>query len=70
MLEVIRDALRPYADPVDRGEQRRRETLAFFSAKPSGTVRELAERLGCSVRSAERLVARLSSCPQVSLLAI
>lgn len=59
MLEVIRDALRPYAAPADRAERRGRDALAFFSARPSGTVRELAERLGCSVRSAERVVARL-----------
>lgn len=59
MLEVIRDALKPYVMPSNRSDQQRRVALKFFSDNPTGTIRQLAELLGCSTRSAERLVARL-----------
>lgn len=59
MFEVIRDALKPYASPSHRSDRQNHAALRFFSDNPTGTIRELAEMLGCSTRSAERLVARL-----------
>lgn len=59
MLHVIRDALLPFAVPEDEHESRSRQALDYFSKNPKGTVAELAALLGCSKRSAERLVASL-----------
>ncbi|MBM6786030.1 Fic family protein [Collinsella tanakaei] len=59
MLEVIRDALRPFALPVEGPDARERQALAYFAVNPTGTVSELASELGCSKRSAERVVASL-----------
>lgn len=59
MLEVIRDALAPYAEcgPSENTEELR--ALDFFQNNPKGTVGDLANLLGLSKRSAERLVAEL-----------
>lgn len=59
MLDVIRDALKPYVMPSNRSDRQRCVALKFFSDNPTGTIRQLAELLGCSTCSAERLVARL-----------
>ena len=59
MLRVIREALLPFSLPETEEESRARQALAYFSAHPKGTVAELAVLLGCSKRSAERLVASL-----------
>ena len=61
MLEVIRDALKPYAaGGTDRDAEELR-VLDYFSSNPKGTVAGLASALGISKRSAERLVAALKS---------
>lgn len=62
MLHVIRDALLPFAMPENEHESRSRQTLDYFSENPKGTVAQLAVLLGCSKRSAERLVAELRKC--------
>ncbi|WP_273384671.1 Fic family protein [Enorma phocaeensis] len=59
MLQVIRDALLPFVRPGSTEETRTRQALAYFSEHPRGTVAGLAALLGCSKRSAERLVANL-----------
>lgn len=59
MLEVIRDSLRPFALPDEGPDARERQALSYFSTNPTGTVSELADMLGRSKRSAERLVAKL-----------
>ena len=59
MLQVIRDALLPFSLPETQRESRVRQALAYFSAHPKGTIAELADLLGCSKRSTERLVASL-----------
>ena len=59
MLQVIRDALLPFSLLETEEESRARQALAYFSAHSKGTVAELADLLGCSKRSAERLVASL-----------
>ena len=63
MLEVIRDALIPFASPTGSPS---RETafskaLAFFVDNPKGNVSALADSLGCSKRTAERIVAELKA---------
>ena len=61
MLEVIRDALKPYAaGGTDRDTEELR-VLDYFSSNPKSTVTGLASALGISKRSAERLVAALKS---------
>lgn len=59
MLQVIRDALLPFAQPERVGEGRERRALAYFSKHPHATVADLAAHLECSKRTAERLVADL-----------
>lgn len=59
MLQVIRDALLPFAQPETTEETHKRQALAYFSQHPSETVANLAAHLGCSKRSAERIVASL-----------
>lgn len=58
MLEIIHDALLPFAYPDGKANIRGQQALSFFAENPTGTVSELAEVLGCSKRSAERIVAR------------
>ena len=59
MLEVIRDALTPYAKPSASSEALENDALAYFSANPKGNVSTMAQELDCSKRTAERLVAKL-----------
>ena len=58
MLKIIHDALLPFAYPDGKANIRGQQALSFFAENPTGTVSELAEVLGCSKRSAERIVAR------------
>lgn len=58
MLEIIHDALLPFAYPDGKANIRGQQALSFFAENPTGTVSELAEVLGCSKCSAERIVAR------------
>ena len=61
MLEVIRDALTPYAAcGMDRDDEELR-ALDYFRNSPKGTVGGLAEALGTSKRTAERLVSKRKS---------
>ena len=65
MLTVIRDALTPYTTtPAIR--DRRERTLSFLGANPDATIAALAEHLGCSRRTAERLVAGLRQSGHVA----
>lgn len=59
MLEAIRDALIPYARPADEQAIAARQALAYFESNPQGNVSSLAASLGCSKRTAERIVAHL-----------
>ena len=59
MLQVIRDALLPFARQDAPKENREHRALAFFLDHPKGTIAELAVFLGCSKRSAERVAANL-----------
>lgn len=59
MLEAIRDSIKPFANPTNEHEQAKSKTLAFFREQPNGTISQLAEHLGSSKRSAERIVAEL-----------
>ncbi|WP_241157346.1 Fic family protein [Adlercreutzia sp. ZJ242] len=59
MLEAIRDSLRLFAAPQSSRELNLENALAYFRAHPAGSVSALAVKLGCSKRSAERLVAEL-----------
>lgn len=59
MLEIIRDSLLPFAKPQNERELAKTQTLAFFREHPTANVASLAETLGCSKRSAERIVAEL-----------
>ena len=61
MLEVIRDAMRPYAFGADENEIRRERALVFLLSDGGATVEGLAEHLGCSKRTAERIVADLKA---------
>ncbi len=59
MLEAIREAIRPYARPESAADAERARALAFLSDNSRSTVAQLAQHLGCSKRSAERMVAQL-----------
>ena len=59
MLEAIRDSIAPFARPENEHQLIKTQALAYFDANPKGTVTSLAEKLGCSKRSAERIVAEL-----------
>ncbi len=59
MLEAIREAILPYARPVSAADAERARALDFLSDNSRSTVAQLAQHLGCSKRSAERIVARL-----------
>jgi len=59
MLEAIRESILPYAKPSNPQEVIRTRALAFLSENPRATVAQLAQHLGCSKRSAERMVAQL-----------
>ena len=59
MLEAIREAILPYARPESAADAERARALAFLSDNSRSTVAQLAQHLGCSKRSAERMVAQL-----------
>jgi Fic family protein len=61
MLETIKETMLPFAKPADEHEGHRMRALAFFAENPEGNVALLAEALGCSKRTAERLVAELKA---------
>lgn len=58
MLEAIREAILPYARPESAADAERARALAFFRDNTRSTVAQLAQHLGCSKRSAERIVAQ------------
>ncbi|RLP10747.1 Fic family protein [Propionibacterium australiense] len=57
MLTVIRDALLPYTTTPPDG--REDQALALLASNPGATIADLADHLGCSRRTAERIVAGL-----------
>ena len=59
MLGAIRDSLAPFARPESESDLACKRALDFFRENPDGNVSTLAERLGCSKRSAERIVSKL-----------
>ena len=59
MLGVIRDSILPFSKPASEKELARSRALDFFREHGNGNVSQLAESLGCSKRSAERMVAKL-----------
>ena len=59
MLEVIRDSILPFSKPANERELTRARVLDFFREHGGGNISQLAENLGCSKRSAERIVAEL-----------
>lgn len=59
MLEVIRDALAPYAAGSSVKDDDERRALGYFCENPKGTVAGLSAVLGMPQRSVERLVAKL-----------
>lgn len=65
MLEIIAAALEPFAQPEDPAEMRGRIALDFFRSHPWGTVRELAEELGSSMATAERVVKNMRESGQL-----
>ena len=61
MLEVIRDALAPYTAGRKGENTEYLRALDYFRNNPRGKVNDLAELLGISKRSGERLVAKLKA---------
>ena len=59
MLKAIRDSLLPFAQPNSEHETTKAQALEFFETHPQGNVAMLADALGSSKRSAERVVAEL-----------
>lgn len=59
MLEAIRDSILPFSRPASEKELSRSKALEFFREHGDGNISQLAESLGCSKRSAERIVAEL-----------
>ena len=59
MLEAIRDSLVPFVSPKRERQIVQARALAYFRENPKGNVSSLSEELGCSKRSAERIVAEL-----------
>ena len=59
MLEAIRDSILPFSKPASEKELAQARALDFFGGRGDGNVSQLAELLGCSKRSAERMVAEL-----------
>ena len=59
MLEAIRESILPYAKPASAEDMNRVLALVFLRDNSRATVAQLAEHLGSSKRSAERLVAQL-----------
>ena len=61
MLRAIRDSMIPFAKPESHHEENLSSALSFFEQNPRGTIADLARLLGCSKRTAERIVAELKS---------
>lgn len=61
MLGAIRDSILPFARPVDQRDVNKERALSYFEENPKGGVAALAELLGISKRSAERMVAELKA---------
>ena len=59
ILEAIRESILPYAKPARAEDMNRALALAFLRDNSRSTVAQLAEHLGSSKRSTERLVAQL-----------
>lgn len=59
MLEAIRESILPFAEPTSERDVARSRALGFFRENSRATVAQLGEYLGCSKRSAERVVAQL-----------
>ncbi len=59
MLDAIRNSILPFSKPERERELTRSRTLDFFRERGDGSISQLAEHLGCSKRSAERIVAGL-----------
>lgn len=59
MLEAIRDSLIPFVRSDDDRNLKSEQALRYFRDNPRGTIDSLAVWLGCSKRSAERIVAGL-----------
>ena len=68
MLTVIRDALIPYASDSS-AQDRQERALLSFKADSSATIADLASRLECSRRTAERIVSDLRDVTADSLTA-
>ena len=56
---MIRDSILPFSKPANERELTRARALDFFREHGGGNISQLAENLGCSKRSAERIVAEL-----------
>jgi len=52
-------SLVPFANPKNEREIAKTRALVYFRENPEGNVSSLSEELGCSKRSAERIVAEL-----------
>lgn len=61
MLETIKGSLIPFAKPSSGHDENLANALTYFKENPKGNISLLAERLGCSKRTAERLVAELKA---------
>lgn len=61
MLEAIRDSIIPFSKPADERDIMKHRVLEFFRANPSANINQLTNHLGCSKRSAERIVSELKS---------
>ena len=59
ILEAIRESILPYAKPASAEDMNRALTLAFLRDNSRSTVAQLAEHIGSSKRSIERLLAQL-----------
>lgn len=61
MLKAIRDSIFPFSMPASVRDLTRSRALEFFKNHPDGTIDQLVEDIGCSKRSAERIVAELKA---------
>ncbi|MEE8704863.1 MAG: Fic family protein [Olsenella sp.] len=61
MLACTRDAMLPFVGTEGRTDAAAAAALDFFRRNPCGTISSLAQKMGCSRRSAERLVSKLKA---------
>ena len=59
MLGTIREALEPYCGAKSAAEQREEALLAFVQENPAATIAQIAEHLGVSRATVDRMVASL-----------